>query len=296
MRNAPKRLIFGTAGIPESSSQPSTLSGLKRAAELGLGGLEIEFVRGVNMDPGTAVEVKRTAERLGLKLSAHAPYFINLNAEDPGKRIQSQERLLKTARRAAECGADSVVFHAGYYSGTTPEQTYAAIKKELVNVASIVKHERLPVTLRMETMGKRSQFGTLDEVLSMCRDIEGIEPCLDFAHIHAREGRVNCFEDFERVLAKVARKLGAAALRRVHIHVAGIQYGSCGEIKHLNMAEADFRYDEWLEAMHVAGAAGLVICESPNLEQDALLLKEIYDGLKDKLPDIPARPEGWPRA
>ena len=192
--------------------------------------------------------------------------------------------------------ADSVVFHAGYYSGTTPEQTYAAIKKELVNVASIVRHERLPVTLRMETMGKRSQFGTLDEVLSMCRDIEGIEPCLDFAHIHAREGRVNCFEDFERVLARVARKLGAAASGGCMSTWPGYSTDSCGEIKHLNMAEADFRYDEWLEAMHVAGAAGLVICESPNLEQDALLLKEIYDGLKDKLPDIPARPEGWPRA
>ncbi len=292
MRNAPKRLIFGTAGVPDSAEEPSTVAGLRRIAELGLGGLEMEFVRGVHMNSATAAEVRRTAESLGLSLSSHAPYFINLNSDDPGKRMQSQERLLKTARRAAECGAVSVVFHAGYYGGSTPEQAYESIKRELSSVASIIRRERLPISLRMETLGKRSQFGTLDEVLSMCREIEGLEPCLDFAHIHAREGKVNSFEDFERVLAKVARKLGSAALRRLHIHIAGIQYGACGEIKHLNLPESDFRYDEWLEALYAAGAAGMVICESPEREQDTVMLKETYEGMMDKLPDIHARVGG----
>jgi deoxyribonuclease-4 len=125
-------------------------------------------------------------------------------------------------------------------------------------------------------MGKRSQFGSLDEVLGMCRDVDGLQPCLDFSHLYAREGKVNSYADFHRVLSKVARKLGPRALRNVHIHIAGIHYGDKGEIKHLNLEEADFRYDEWLQALRDLGVEGLVICESPNLEEDALMLKKLF--------------------
>lgn len=283
-----KRLLFGTAGVPDSAATPSTIAGIERAADLGLECLEVEFVNGVNMSQATAIEVRRTAERRGIRLSAHAPYFINFNSPDPGKRMQSQERLLKTARRAADCGAGPVVFHAGYYLGGPPEAAAAAIKKELAAVASIVRQERLPVSLRIETMGKRSQFGSLDEVLAICRDIEGVEPCLDFAHIYAREGRVNSYEEFERVLAKVAKKLGPGSLKRVHIHIAGILFNGSGEIKHLNLAETDFRYDEWLEVLLASGAAGMVVCESPDQEQDAVILKTAYDSIAAKQSD--ARP------
>ena len=125
-------------------------------------------------------------------------------------------------------------------------------------------------------MGKRSQFGSLDEVLSLCREVDGLQPCLDFSHLHAREGKVNSYTEFERVLGKVARKLGPRALKNVHIHIAGIHYGDKGEIKHLNLEETDFRYDEWLQALRDLGVEGMVICESPNLEADAVMLKKLY--------------------
>ena len=126
-------------------------------------------------------------------------------------------------------------------------------------------------------MGKRSQFGTLDEVLTLCREVDGLEPCLDFSHLHAREGKVNSYPDFHRILRKVEKKLGPRALQNVHIHIAGIDYGDKGEIKHLNLADSDFRYDEWLQALRDLDVEGLVICESPNLEADAVMLKKLYD-------------------
>ena len=274
---AARRLLFGTAGVPLSASDASTLSAIDHIRDLGLDCLEIEFVKGVKMGYETARAVKEKAAARGIRLSAHAPYFINLNSDDPGKRLQSQERLLRTARLGAACGAGSIVFHAGFYGpGGDPGRACATIRKELGAVMSIVRTERIPVTLRIETMGKVSQFGSLDEVLSLCRDVRGLQPCLDFSHIHAREGRVNSYPEFHRVLTKVGRKLGAGALRNVHIHIAGIHYGGKGEIKHLDLDEADFRYDEWLEALRDVGVEGMVICESPNLETDALMLKRLY--------------------
>ncbi len=225
----------------------------------------------------TARAVREKAEALGVRLSVHAPYYINLNSEDPGKRLASQERLLKTARIGDACGATSAVFHAAFYGKDPAEKAYEAVKRELGTVLSILRNERLKISLRVETMGKRSQFGSLDEVLSLCRDLDGLRPCLDFSHLHAREGKVNSYGEFERVLAKVARKLGPRALKNVHIHIAGIHYGDKGEIKHLDLGETDFRYDEWLQALRDMEVEGTVICESPNLEGDAVMLKKLYD-------------------
>jgi deoxyribonuclease-4 len=276
MPAAPRRLLFGTAGVPLSASDTSTLNALDHIKDLGLDGLEIEFVKGVKMGADTAAAIKRRAAALGLRLSAHAPYFINLNSEDRGKRLQSQERLLHAARVAAACGARCLVFHAGFYGRDTSERATAAVEKELAAVVSIVHRERILVTLRIETMGKRSQFGSLDEVLTLCREVDGLAPCLDFSHIYAREGRVNSYPEFARVLGKVGRKLGPAALKNAHIHIAGIHYNDKGEIKHLDLGEADFRYDDWIDALRDFGVEGLVICESPNLETDALMLKRLY--------------------
>ena len=276
MTSAPKGLLFGTAGVPFSADDDSTLAGIERIKALGLDGQEIEFVQGVKMGLDTARKVREKAAALGVRLSVHAPYHINLNSEDPGKRLASQERLLKTARIGDACGAASAVFHAAFYGKDTAERTYEAVRSELKNVMSILRGERRAIAMRVETMGKRAQFGSLDEVLSLCRDVDGLQPCLDFSHLYAREGKINSYVEFERVLAKVARKLGPRALKNVHIHIAGIHYGDKGEIKHLNLEETDFRYDEWLQALRDLGVEGLVICESPNLEADAVMLKRLY--------------------
>ena len=276
MTSAPKGLLFGTAGVPFSADDDSTLAGIERIRALGLDCQEIEFVQGVKMGLDTAHKVREKAAALGVRLSVHAPYHINLNSEDPGKRLASQERLLKTARIGDACGATSAVFHAAFYGKDTAERTYEAVRSELKNVMSILRGERRAIAMRVETMGKRAQFGSLDEVLSLCRDVEGLQPCLDFSHLYAREGKINSYVEFERVLAKVARKLGPRALKNVHIHIAGIHYGDKGEIKHLNLEETDFRYDEWLQALRDLGVEGLVICESPNLEADAVMLKRLY--------------------
>jgi len=273
---APRGLLFGTAGVPFSSADDSSLAGIERVVGLGLDCLEIEFVNGVKMGLDTAAKVCEKAARLGVRLSVHAPYHINFNSENPGIRLQSRERLLKTARVGAACGAVSVVFHAAFYGKDTAEATYAAVKQELAAVQSVLRSERLAITLRVETMGKRAQFGSLDEVLALCRDVDGLQPCLDFSHLYAREGKVNSYPDFERVLTKVARKLGPRSLRNVHIHIAGIHFGDRGEIKHLNLEETEYRYDEWLQALRDLGVEGLVICESPNLEGDAVMLKKLY--------------------
>jgi len=273
--SAVRKLLFGTAGVPHSADLDSTLSGIKQTAAVGLDCLEVEFVRGVKMGDDTARAVKKKAEELGVALSAHAPYFVNLNSLEEGKRLSSQKYILSAARTAMILGARSLVFHAGYYGHSKSEEAFEVIKKALKEILSILKSERNTVTLRIETMGKSSQFGTLDEVLFLCKELEGLAPCLDFCHMHARE-KFSRYADFERILKKLRKKLGQGAIEDVHFHVSGVEYGNKGELKHLNLRDSDFRFEEWTQALKDMGVKGMVICESPNLETDALMLKNLY--------------------
>jgi len=272
-------LLFGTGGIPLSAKTKSTVSGIERVAELGLGCMEIEFVQGVRMGEAGAGQVAETATRLGVKLSAHAPYFINLNAREPEKIRASQDRILQTARIASLCGANTIVFHAAYYLGDPPQKTYSTVRRHLGEVMNQLRRENNQVWVRPEILGKPSQFGSLDEVFDLCTELEGVAPCIDFAHWHARTGGFNSYPEFASILQQVKERLGKAALDDMHIHVSGIDYGKKGEIKHLNLKESDLQYVELLQALKDYDAKGIVICESPNLEEDALLLQATYNTL-----------------
>ncbi len=274
-----EKLLFGTGGTPHSARTAATIDGIKRIAELGLGCLEIEFVHGVRMGEAGARLVAETAQNEGVKLSAHGPYYINLNAREPEKVAASQERIIQTARIGAACGAESIVFHAAYYLGDPPEQTYQTVKKNLAEVLNQLKKENNPVLVRPEVMGKPSQFGTIEELIKLGNELEGVGICMDFAHWHARSGTANSYPEFAAILEQIKEGLGAKAIENMHIHVSGIAYGQRGERKHLDLKESDLHYIELLKALKDYGAGGLVICESPSLEGDALLLQETYNSL-----------------
>jgi deoxyribonuclease IV len=272
-------LLFGTGGIPHSSLKPKTLmNGIKRIAELGLGCNELEFVYGVRMTEAEADQVAAAARKYRIKLTAHAPYYINLNAHEHDKLISSQDRLLQTAHIASLCSVGDIVFHPAFYMKDDPAEVYQRVKQILSGISAEIKRQKKYVTLRPELMGKISQFGSLEETLNLSGEVEGLAPCVDFAHLHARTGKYNSYYEFKGVLNQIEKKLGRSALDNMHIHLSGINYNNkSGEIMHLNLKESDFAYTELLQALKEMEVKGVVICESPNLEEDALHLQETYN-------------------
>jgi deoxyribonuclease IV len=273
------KLLFGTGGTPHSSRDRSSVGGIERIAKLGLGCMELEFVRGVHMGKDTALQVAETAKRLNIKLTAHAPYFINLHATELEKIEGSKYHIIQTARIAAICGAESVNFHAGAYGGDPPEKVYEMIKNNLREVLDQLKKENNQIVLRPEVLGKSGQFGTLDEVLNLCCELEGVQPTIDFAHWHARTGKNNTYKEFSEILDQMDNKLGRPALDNMHMHISGIKFGTRGELKHLDLAESDMNYKDLMKALKDHNAKGFAICESPNLEEDAQLLRDTFNKL-----------------
>jgi len=216
-------------------------------------------------------------------LSVHAPYFINLNA-DSRQWPASRERLMKAARAGFKAGATDIVFHPGTYFGQPPEQVYKVTRERLAEVMAELRAEGNTVTLRPETMGKSAMFGTLEETIQLARDVEGVLPCIDFAHLHARpgDGSFNSYDEFMGALKLVAAGLGQRGLKHLHIHMSGIEYSAKGERNHLMLKEADIKYRELLRALVDIGAAGRILCESPDQEADAALLQKTYRRLVRK--------------
>lgn len=273
-------LLFGTAGIPLSSRLNTTQTGIERLRELGLDCLEVQFVQGVKMGERAALMVREAAERERVRLSVHAPYFINLNAHEEDKRAASEARLLQAARIGKLCGARNIVFHAAFYLGDPPEQVYLRVKAVLERLVRQLRREGNQTILRPEVTGKYSQFGSIEEVLSLSAEIEGVAPALDLSHWHARcEGACNSYPEFLALLRQVESRLGRGAVEDLHLHLSGIEYTKAGERKHLVLRESDFRYLELLRALKEVGAGGIAICESPNLEEDALVLQQAYGSL-----------------
>jgi deoxyribonuclease-4 len=280
-------LIFGTVGAPSSTPpKPGGSPGaIARIKQLGLGALELAWVQSVSATDATCAAIQAVSQTHGVALSVHAPYFINLNAH-ADMWPAGRERLMKAARAGFKAGATDIVFHPGSYFGQPPKQVYRIMLDRLAGVVAELRAEGNTVTLRPETTGKSAMFGTLEETVQMARDIEGVLPCIDMAHLHARrgDGSFNSYGEFLDALKLVAAGLGERGLRRLHIHVSGIEYGPKGERNHLMLQEADLKYRDLLRALKDIGAAGRVMCESPDQEVDAIRLQRAYRRMVGKKP------------
>jgi deoxyribonuclease-4 len=272
------KLIFGTAGIPLSTENPTTENGIEKVRELGLDAMELEFVRSINIKKDKAPEIKEVATKNNVVLTCHAPYFINLNAREREKLEASKLRILNSARIAWMCGAWSVVFHAAFYMGGEKERVYEKVRDEIKDIVRILMDEGVEIWIRPELTGKPTQFGELEELIKISQEVEMVMPCIDFAHLHARyNGRFNSKEEWQSVLEKIEDGIGKQALDNIHIHVSGINYTERGERNHLNLEESDLNYVELMHVLKDFNVNGVVISESPNIEQDALLMKNTYE-------------------
>lgn len=266
-------LFFGPAGVPPSAR--STEEGVRLVSSLGLNALEVEFVRGVRMKPEEARRVGRTAAELGVRLSAHAPYYINLNSRDKEIIKRSKEHILLTMELARELGARIIVVHAGFYSDMPAEAASEIIAQGVAEVRERADAAGCSdVVLGLETMGKKGSWGTFREMRTVCSRVRAVQPVVDFAHLHARgQGSVRTAADFGNILSEFER-FEAPFL---HAHFTGIEWGPSGERRHLELAAGspDFRLLAPLLQGRKYDIA--LICESPLLEKDAVLMKKIAE-------------------
>jgi deoxyribonuclease-4 len=279
-------LRFGTVGSPQTTPGTGTPEAIRHIRELGLDHLEIAWTRSVRVSDETCAQIKAAAEEHGVSLSVHAPYFINLNSQTTEKMEKSDERLLAAARAGFKCGAGDIVFHPGSYHKQPADEVYPIIRDQLASIKGRLDDEGVTVTLRPETMGKSAVFGTLEENLKLSRDVPGVLPCIDWAHLYARtgDGSFNTRAEFNDALDMVVDILGEDALSQMHFHVSGIDYTPKGERAHIPMLESHQQFFDLFQAFVDYGVSGTVGVEAPSPfhTSDALTFQALYRLLRDR--------------
>lgn len=269
------RLNFITAGMPLRTGKGSYPDAFDVLKEMQLDGMELEFVHGVRMKDEHRQFVNSMSD--DFVITAHGPFYINLNSQEEDKIDASVQRIIDTASVASQAGAFSITYHAAFYMGKDKETVYNQVKTQTKRIADVLDREKIEVWVRPETTGKATQWGDVDEVIKLSNEFEKVLPCIDFSHLHARSaGEYNTYDEFSRVLERIGNEIGQYALDNFHGHLAGIEYTAKGERQHLNLEESDMNYKDLLKALKEFGVKGAIVCESPNIEDDCKLIKEYY--------------------
>ena len=265
------KVYLGPAGIP-TTCLGNTEKGVLEIANLGLNAMEMQFTYGINLNMVSAKAIGLVAKDNGIRLSIHAPYYINLCQQDAAKLARSKRNIYESAKRAELLGAKVVVFHPGAYMKLSTE---AALAQVIDACAELAKN--VTVDLGLEITGKQGQFGTLDEVTAICKEVHGCVPVVDFAHMYARAaGNINYEEIFN--------KLAKLNLKYHHFHFSGINFtkkaeGVGNERNHEPIFIDRPPFKPLAEAVLKSKVDTTIICESPLLEQDSLKMKKVFEGL-----------------
>jgi deoxyribonuclease IV len=280
---------FGPAGVPPAfwllKAKIPDVPALLR--EEGLDAFEYQAVRW-----GAKPQIKKEdAEKLGaaakasdVRLSMHGSYFVNLCGKEDVV-LASKERLLAGAMAADWMGAYVMVFHAGFYGRVEKSFAFQNCIKALKEVTAQMQSMGLKVKLGPETMGRKFQVGSIDEILTICQEVENTQLVVDWGHLHARNlGAFKKADDMREVAVKIEQKLGTQALQSMHCHFSKIEFNSQGERKHHPLAEKRYgpEFSMLAQVLLEFGMHPTMICESPLLDIDALKMRDTFKEAQEK--------------
>ena len=270
---------FGTVGSPIGTPKKpgGSVGAIEFSKSIGLTAFELGWVQSVRVTEATCALIKQAGVEQGVSLSVHASYFFNLNATDE-EWPKSRRRLMDAAHYGNLAGATDIIFHPGSYFGNPPAEVLKVILPRLKGCVDELRKAKNPVILRPETMGKSAMLGSFEDTLGMSKAIKGVLPCIDFAHLHARpgDGTMNTVKEWTKILEEYQATLGKEALKNLHIHLSGIEYGPKGEKKHLALGESDLKLNFLFEVLRDFKCAGRILGESPIMEEDALNMKKAW--------------------
>ncbi len=278
----PKGMLrFGIAGNPLSCKSRTVVGGLINLSLLMekytklLPAMEIEIIH--TTDIGNTEEIKNTAKKYNIKLSLHAPYYMQFT-KSKKKQIYI-EKLKNCLVLADKIGASPVITHLGFYM-SNKSKTLEYIINDIQQLQKYITRKKLNVQLAIEPSGRKAVFGTYEEILDVCKRVPGVIPIINIPHIYARKnGNLKTDKDFEE-LFNVAKKI--IHKNNFYINIAGAIYKDSDEICLTNLKKSDLKYDLFIKTLVENKISGSVITSSPLGEYDAINLYLTYEKYMSK--------------
>lgn len=274
---------FGVAGVPTNykGKFKDLFNWLK---DMGLNAYEIQCVYGFKISDANKQIILAEKEK-GFNFSIHAPYYINLGSLNEPVVARSKENMKQGIELAKSVGVNRIIFHPGGGHNNTEEGRKIAVKQLIDAVNEFTSEVDIgDVRLYPEIGGKTANLGSLDEIIEICKNCKYCYPCIDIAHLHAREfGSITSKEVLREKLQKIKEAI-PEKFKQVHFHAYTINYNDKGEIKHLmhgeNMPDGSVgrpNLQEFVELLHEMEISPWVISEASDTQEiGAKYMKDLY--------------------
>lgn len=276
-------MIFGVAGVPTNykGKYKDIFNWLR---EMNLNAFEIQCVYGFKISDVNKQIILNEKEK-GFHFSIHAPYYINLGSLNEPVVARSKENMKQGIELAKSVGVNRIIFHPGGGHNNTEEGRKVAIQ-QLINAVNEFTSEvdMGDVRLYPEIGGKTANLGSIDEIIEICKNCEYCYPCIDIAHLHAREnGSIVSKEVLREKLQKVKDAI-PEKFKFIHFHAYTINYNDKGEIKHLmhgeNMPDGSVgrpNLDDFVALLHEMEINPWVISEASDTQEiGAKYMRDLY--------------------
>jgi deoxyribonuclease-4 len=275
------RVLFGPAGYPREA-RGNVKRVFQLLTEAGVDALEYAAVHGLKTKEDKARIIGELAKESGITMSMHAAYYISLASKTPRIRESSIDRLVKALRFAPLMNVKRIVFHPGYLGGLSKDEAHAVIRDALRSVWETAGYLGEGAFLAPEIAGKLSAYGSVDQIIRLCQEVDGCIPTIDWAHLYARsQGEINDRESYLKVLTRFEDALGDLFIDNMHFHISGITFTEKGELAHRPLGQ------EWgpdilplVEIVIECGYKPTFISESTNPLQGALYAKFLFEELE----------------
>lgn len=277
-------ILFG----PSGNSEGFFAAGLKNSEQsavwvknMGLDAFEYSFGRGVLMSEEKALSIGKAFSENNVKISVHAPYYINFSNPDPEMIDKSIGYVIKSAEMVGLMGGNRIIIHPATQGKDTRENAFARALDNFKKLTDVIYATGMDNLLYCpETMGKYAQLGTVEEITEICKIDKIYVPTVDFGHVNSREGgSLKSKEDFIKRLQFMIDELGYDRMKHFHVHFSKIQYGAKGEIRHLNFDDEVYgpEFEPLADALIDLKLEPVIICESAGMQDvDALYMKNYY--------------------
>lgn len=281
---------FGPAGNSQEfydQGHKASVDAPQWIAAQGLSAYEYSAGRGVSLSEGTATKIGDAAKAHGVSVSIHAPYYINCATPDPDKREKTFGYFIKSAQALRWLGGNRLIFHPGSPGKDKREDAYERMMDTIIEVRNQLDQLGYDdILLCPETMGRPAQLGSLEEIASICKNVERTIPTIDFGHLHTVGlGALNSEQDFRSVLDYLIKSLGFDRVQYFHAHFSRIEYTDKGEKCHHTFADKQFgpEFDLLAPVLVEYDLKPTIICESAGTQaSDAVYMKNVVQTLKNR--------------
>lgn len=276
--------LFGPSGHDEtfvSEGYQATVQMPEWLNKKGLDLFEYSFGRGVRITAQIAEAIGSEADKCGIEMSVHAPYFINFASVEQEKADNSIGYLTSSLESLRHFHGKRCVFHPGAEGKQPRNEAFARTKDNFSRALEVIKQQGFDdLIVCPETMGKQAQIGTVDEVIELCNLAPNVYPCVDFGHVNSLwGGALKNADDFQRIIDRMFDLLGEEKTKNMHVHFSKIMYGAKGEIKHLTFADNIYgpQFEPLCDVIVKNGLTPHILCESAGTQMlDSLYMKNCY--------------------